>query len=118
VCSKKADEASLSKEASPPGRAEVRRRYAVGAGGSSLMCCFFLLGLKGPVLLCCVGSFDDVMVPEEGLSKASDSQESVLMFMSFRETFRLFLKHYLCPLIQMHAKLFMRDKGLFSSRKG
>ena len=34
---------------------------------------------------------------QQGLSKASDSQDSVLMLKSFRETFRLSLKRFCCP---------------------
>lgn len=37
------DKANLGKEACPTGRAEVGRRCAVGAGGSGLVCCMFLL---------------------------------------------------------------------------
>ena len=58
-----ADEANPGEEASPTGRAEVGRRCAVGAGGSGLACCTPLLCLKGPTLLCCVGSFCDEVAP-------------------------------------------------------
>ena len=54
-----ADKANLGKEASSAGMAEKARRCAVGAGVSDLACCTFLLSLKGPALLCSVGSFDD-----------------------------------------------------------
>ena len=39
------------------------RPYAIGAGGSGLAFCTFMLGLKGPVLLCCVGPFGDELAP-------------------------------------------------------
>ena len=58
-----ADEAYPGEEASPTGRAEVGGRCAVGAGGSGLACCTLLLGLKGPTLLCCVGSFCGELAP-------------------------------------------------------
>lgn len=61
MCPKVADEANPGKEAFTTGRAEVGRRCTVG--GSSFACCPFLLSLKGPALLCCVGSFDDEMAP-------------------------------------------------------
>ena len=61
MCPEVADETNPCKEASPTGRAEEGRRCTVSAGGSSLACFPFLLSLKGPALLCCVGSFDDVM---------------------------------------------------------
>ena len=41
----------------------VGKKCAVGAGGSGLACCTLLLGLKGPTLLCCVGSFCDEVAP-------------------------------------------------------
>ena len=53
-----AEEANPGKEASPT----VGRHCAV-AGGSDLAYYMFLLSLKGPALLCCVGSFDDEMAP-------------------------------------------------------
>ena len=58
-----ADEANPGEEASPTGRTEVGRGRAVGAGGSGLACCTFLLCLKGPALLCCGGTFGDEMAP-------------------------------------------------------
>ena len=64
MCPGVADEANLGKKGSPTGRTEVGRRCAVGAGGSGLACCTFPLSLKGPALLCCVGSFGDEMAPE------------------------------------------------------
>ena len=54
-----------------------------------------LLDLKGPMLLCCVGSFCGEVAPAG--SVGSDSQDSVLMLKSFKETFRLSLKRFLCP---------------------
>ena len=38
---------------------EVGWRYTIGADGSGLAFCTFILGLKGPALLSCVGSFGD-----------------------------------------------------------
>ena len=58
-----ADEANPGEKASPTGIAEVGRRCAVGADGSGLACCTLLLSLKGPMLLCCAGSFCDEVVP-------------------------------------------------------
>ena len=63
MCPEVADEANLGKKASPTGRAEVGRHRAVGAGGSGLACCTFLLSLKGPALLSFMGSFDDERAP-------------------------------------------------------
>ena len=39
------------------------RRYPTGAGGPGLAFGTFMLGLKGPALLCCVGSFGDELAP-------------------------------------------------------
>ena len=96
MCPEVADEAYPGEEASPTGRAEVGRRCAFGADGSGLACCMVVLGLKGPTFLCCVGYFCDE-VALWGLSEASDSQDSVLMLKSFKDTFRLSLKRFLCP---------------------
>ena len=63
MCPEVADKVNLGKEASPTGRAEVSRRCTVGADGSGLACCTLLLSLKGPTLLCCVGSFCDEVAP-------------------------------------------------------
>ena len=63
MCPEVADEAYAGEEASLTGRAEVGGRCAVGASGSGLACCTLLLGLKGPTLLCCVGSFCDEVAP-------------------------------------------------------
>ena len=97
MCPEVADEANLGEEASPTGRAEVGRRCAVGADGSGLACCTLLLGLKGPTLLFCFGSFYAMRWRQRGLSEASDSQDSVLTLKSFKETFRLSLKRFFCP---------------------
>ena len=63
MCLEVADKAYPGEEASPTGRAEVGGRCAVGAGGFGLVCCTLLLGLKGPTLLCCVGSFCGELAP-------------------------------------------------------
>ena len=86
VCPEVADEANPGEEASPTGRAVVGR---CRAGGSGLACSSLLLGLEGPVLFHCVGSLMVMRWRQQGLSEASDSQDSVLMLKSFRETFRL-----------------------------
>ena len=63
MCPEVADEANPGEEASPTGRAVVGRCYAGGAGGSDLVCSSLLLGLEGPALFCCVGSFGDEVAP-------------------------------------------------------
>ena len=63
MCPEVADEAKPGEETSPPGRAVVGRCCAGGAGGSGLACSSLLLGLEGPALFCCVGSFHDEVVP-------------------------------------------------------
>ena len=63
VCPEVADEANPGKETSPTGRAVVKRCRAGGVGGSGLPCSSLLLGLKGPALFRCVGSFGDEVAP-------------------------------------------------------
>ena len=69
-----------------------------GAGGSGLACCTFLLNLKGPALLCCVGPFDDEMAPG---ARGSVRGECLLGLSAdvkyFRETFRLSSNNSLSP---------------------
>ena len=57
----------------------------------------FLLSLKGLSLLCCVRVFDYEMAPGGSDSLASDSQGSMLMLKSFRETFQLSFNQFLSP---------------------
>ena len=63
MCPEVTEEANPGEEASPTGGAEVGRRCAVGASGSSLMFCTFLFRLTGPAFLCCMGSFGDEVAP-------------------------------------------------------
>lgn len=63
MCPEVADEANPGEDTSPTGRAEVGRCGAGGAGGSGLACSSLLLGLEGPALFCCVGSFSDEVAP-------------------------------------------------------
>ena len=63
MCPEVADKANTGKEASPADRVKKARR-GVDCGGSGLTCCTFLLSLKGPALLCCVGFLADEMAPE------------------------------------------------------
>ena len=60
-----ADEANSGEEAPPTGRAVVGRCRAGGGGGSGLACSSLLLGLEGPALFCCVGSFGFEVAPAE-----------------------------------------------------
>jgi len=89
-CPEVADETNPGKEASLTGRTEVGRGCAVSAGGSFLAYCSLFLGFTGPSLFCCVCVAPLVMSwRQQGLSEARNSQDSVLMLKSFRETFRL-----------------------------
>ena len=63
MCPEVADEANPDKETSPTCRAVVGRCPAGGAGGSGFACSFLPLGLEGPALFRCVGSFGDEVVP-------------------------------------------------------
>ena len=63
MCPEVADKANLGKETSLTGRAVVGRCCAGGAGGSGLVCSSLLLGLEGPALFRCVGSFGDEVAP-------------------------------------------------------
>ena len=59
MCPEVADEANPGEETSPICQAVVGRCRAGGAGGSGLLCSSLLLGLEGPALSRCVGSFVD-----------------------------------------------------------
>ena len=61
MCPEVAIEANPGKETSPTGRAVVGSCRAGGDGGSGLACSSLLLGLEGPALFPCVGSFGDKM---------------------------------------------------------
>ena len=63
MCPEVADEAYPGEKAPPTGREEMGWRCAVDADGSGLACCTLPLGLNGPTLLCCVGSFCDEVAP-------------------------------------------------------
>ena len=89
-CPEVADETNPGKDASFTGRAEVGRGCAVTAGDSFLAYCSLFLGFTGPSLFCCVCVLHLVMSwRQQGLSEARNSQDSVLILKSFRETFRL-----------------------------
>ena len=63
MCLEVADEANPGEETSPTCRAVPGRCRAGGAGGSGLACSSLLLGLEGPALFRCVGSFVDEVTP-------------------------------------------------------
>ena len=63
MCPEVADEANSGEEVSPTGRAVVGRCRAGGAGGSGLAYSSLLLGLEGPALFPCAGSFGDEVAP-------------------------------------------------------
>ena len=93
MCPKVDDEASPGEETSPSCRAVVGRCRAGGAGGSGLACTSLLLGLEGLALFHCVAPLL-MRLRQQGLSEASDSQDSVLMLKSFRESLRLSLMRF------------------------
>ena len=57
MCLQVADEANPGEETSSTCGALVGRCLAGGVGGSGLACNSLLLGLEGPALFYCVGSF-------------------------------------------------------------
>ena len=63
MCPEVADEANPGEETSPTCRAVVGRCRAGGAGGSGLACSSLFLGLEGPALFRCAGSFRDEVAP-------------------------------------------------------
>ena len=63
MCPEVADEANPGEETSLTGRAVVGGCRAGGAGSSGLACSSLLLGLEGPALFRCVGSFGDEVAP-------------------------------------------------------
>ena len=84
-----ADETNPGKEASLTGRTEVGRSCAVSAG-SFLAYCSLLLGLT---VFRSSATWAPLVMSwrQQGLSEARNSQDSVLILKSFRETFRLAL---------------------------